>query len=86
MGHIVADSVLLERLTGFVEPVEIWDAEGKVVGLFTPGRQTEELTEAEVRKFFDPEEMKRRKLAERGKGLTTQEVLARLHALKENGK
>ena len=86
MGHIVADSVLLERLTGLVEPVEIWDAEGRVVGLFTPGTRTEELSEAEIRKLFDPEEMKRRKLAERGKGLTTRELLARLHALKENGK
>lgn len=78
MGHIVADSVLLERLTGFVEPVEIRDAEGKVVGHFAPTLSAEMVERyAAAAKLFDLKEAEYRLRTEKGRR-TTAEVVARL--------
>lgn len=78
MGHIVADSVLLERLTGLVEPVEIRDAEGKVVGHFSPTLSPEMAEHyAGAAKLFDVKEADHRLRTEKGRR-TTAEVVARL--------
>ena len=78
MGHIVADSVLLERLTGIVEPVEIQDAEGKVVGHFAPTMSPEMVDRyTAAAKLFDLKEVDYRLRSEKGRR-STAEVLARL--------
>lgn len=86
MSELTLDDTVAALLSSQTGEVVLRDQRGKELGRFTPGRATDELSAADVRKLFDPEEMKRRKLAEMGKGLTTQELLARLHALKESGK
>ena len=40
MNHLTADQPLLERLEGIMEPVEIRDADGRVLGDFHPGTGT----------------------------------------------
>jgi hypothetical protein len=86
MSELTLDDTVAALLSSLEGEVVLRDKRGKELGRFTPGRATDELSEADVRKLFDPEEMKRRKLAEMGKGISTSELLARLHALKENGK
>jgi hypothetical protein len=36
MNYLTADQPLLDRLAGVMEPVEIRDPSGKVVGQYTP--------------------------------------------------
>jgi hypothetical protein len=60
MNHLTADQALLERLSGIVEPVEIRDASGKVMGTYTPVLSPEE-QEAyrQAAELFDPAELDR---------------------------
>jgi len=77
---------MCDRLRGILEPVEIRDDEGKLLGHYTPVVSPEELAAYEkARGLFDRDEMRRRKETEAGKGKTTAEVLATLHALEKRG-
>ena len=60
MNHLTADQALVERLAGVMEPVEIRDADGKVMGAYTPALSAEE-QEAyrQAAALFDPEELDR---------------------------
>ncbi|MFO0930100.1 MAG: hypothetical protein U0736_24260 [Gemmataceae bacterium] len=85
MTTLNADLTLLSYLAPLVKETFIRDSSGRIIGRFTP--TADELSAEEVRRLFDPAEMERRRQAHQGKkGLTTQEVLDRLHALprKEN--
>ena len=86
MNYLTADEELLDRLRGIVEPVEIRDPDGKVLGHYTPVVSPEQRERYEkARQLFDPEEIKRRKAAEHGQGKTTAEVLEYLKSLETQG-
>ena len=81
MTTLNADETLMSYLAPLKEETVIRDATGKRIGRFVPGDMTDEEVYDRAHEFLDVEEAKRRKAAPRGKGLTTEEVLARLHAL-----
>jgi hypothetical protein len=60
MNYLTADQPLLERLTGIVEPVEIRDPDGNVMGTYTPALSPEE-QEAyrQAAELFDHDEIDR---------------------------
>ncbi|MEX2188324.1 MAG: hypothetical protein WD875_16070 [Pirellulales bacterium] len=80
MTSIIADSNLQAALGGFVEPVEIRDPNGNLLGHFTPARSDEGRLYEQARKQFDPAELKRRNDAN-GPGITTAQLLAKLETL-----
>ena len=80
MSHLTATESMLEQLRGIVEPVEIRDARGKVLGLYTPVLSPEE--EELYRKaatLFDPEELDRIEASEH-EGRPLAEVWERIRA------
>ncbi len=82
MNHLTADEALCDRLLGILEPVEVRDGNGKVLGVYTPARYSEERALYEQWKSrIDPVELKRRKEAQQGPSCTTAELLARLESL-----
>jgi hypothetical protein len=83
MGHIVANEELESRLRGFVEPVEIRDVEGRVLGTFTPQVSPEQREAYEkARSLFDLAEADRRSAAcKAGQKRTSEQVLQRLQNL-----
>ena len=81
MTTLNADETLVSYLSLLKEETIIRDAAGKRIGRFVPGELTDEEVYARAHEFMDLEEARRRKAAPRGKGLTTEELLARLHAL-----
>ncbi len=83
MNHLTADQALIERLAGIVEPVEIRDPEGKVMGTYTPVLSPEEQEwYRQAAAMFDPEELDRIE-KEGGPTCTTAEVLAYLESLEK---
>jgi len=78
-----ADETLLSYLRPLKEETVIRDATGKRIGRFVPGELTDEEVYARAHEFMDLEEARRRKAAPRGKGLTTDELLERLHSLEQ---
>jgi hypothetical protein len=80
MTSIIADSNLQATLGGFVEPVRILDANGKLIGQFTPACDELRAAYAAAREHFDPIELKRRNELN-GAGITTAELLAKLESL-----
>jgi hypothetical protein len=83
MEHIVADEALLSRFHGFMEPVEIRDPEGNLIGVYTPNVTPEmkAMYERAV-ELFDWEEIDRRR-KNPGKMYTYEEVMARLRSLEQ---
>jgi hypothetical protein len=81
MNHLTADQVWLDRLAGIVEPVEIRDPDGKVLGHYTPvlSREQEEFY-ARAAELFDVEEAERIAATEHGQGRPLREILERLEA------
>jgi hypothetical protein len=75
MTRVVVDDVLLSRLRNLTEPLELCDPSGRVLGRVVPvlDRAKYEGTDPQI----GLEEIERRK-ANKGKGLTTAQVLARL--------
>jgi hypothetical protein len=67
MNHLTADQPLLERLAGIVDPVEIRDPGGNVMGTYTPALSPEE-REAyrQAAALFDPEELDRIEKTDQG--------------------
>ena len=81
MAVLIADPALLSYLTPMKERTEIRDSNGKLLGVFTPER----VDYSEVRKLFDPEEIKRRKeRSQNDPGRTLDQIMERLRSL-ENG-
>jgi hypothetical protein len=84
--HIIADEELQARLGGFLEPIEIRDQKGNVMGHYTPHVTAETRAAYERAKtLFDPAETERRIAAEHGKGIPLSEFWARLRAQEQQG-
>lgn len=85
MNHLTADQPLLERLEGIMEPVEIRDPDGRVLGTFTPALAPEE--EEAYRKaaeLFDPAELDRIE-REGGPVYTIEQVWEYIHSMEKPG-
>jgi hypothetical protein len=79
MNVWVADEELLQRLRGIVEPQEIRDANGKVIGIYTPVLTPEEQAAyARAAELFDLEELDRIEREEHGQGRPLTELWKRL--------
>lgn len=89
MSYLTADNPLLDRLRGIVEPVEIRDPNGKVLGHYTPVMTPEVAALYEKAKaLFGPEELEeaeRAAAAERGQGRPLSEILQDLQAMEKRG-
>jgi hypothetical protein len=84
MNHLTADQVLLERLAGVMEPVEIRDADGKVLGRYTPIFSGEKEACERAAKYFDLAEAERT-VAEESQGSSLAEVWERIRACETQG-
>jgi hypothetical protein len=83
MTVLTADEVLLDRLCGIVEPVEIRDPSGKLLGHYTPALTPEEAARYEkIKGLFDLEEAERA-LADPHPGYTYAEVMEHIRALEK---
>jgi hypothetical protein len=81
MNFITADDVLRDRLGGIVEPVEIRDTTGRVLGVYSPVLSPEEEAfYARAHELFDPEELDRIEREEKGQGRPLAELWERLRA------
>jgi len=84
MNHLTADQALVERLAGVTEPVEIRDADGKVLGRYTPVFADEKDAQERAAKYFDLAAAERA-LAEDPKGSSLAEVWKRIHGGENQG-
>ena len=85
MNPLIADEVLLAQLEAILEPVEIRDVGGKLLGHYTPVLPPDlqaQYTRAE--QMVDPEETRRRKEAGR-EGVAIEQVMQRLKSLETSG-
>jgi hypothetical protein len=80
MNTVTVDTSLQQSLLALPGLTEVRDSAGKVLGYFSPASHNAPEAYARAASNFDPEEMKRRKLANE-KGRPTSEVLSRLAAL-----
>ncbi|HEY7329023.1 MAG TPA: hypothetical protein VH592_15375 [Gemmataceae bacterium] len=80
MNQLTADQALLERLAGVMEPAEIRDPDGKVIGRFTPVFADEKEKDERAAKYFDLAAAERDLAEERDPGLPLAEVWKRIHA------
>ena len=86
MNFLVADHELLYRLRGIVEPVEIRDASGKVLGQFIPAVSPEELAAYErAKEGWDLEAAERELATNRDKGRPLKEIMEELQSPKKKG-
>ncbi len=86
MRYLTADESLEDLLRGVVEPVEIRDATGRVLGHYAPAVSAEDTALYEkAKKLFDPAELERRKQTPRGEGYSFGEVLRHLDSLESKG-
>jgi hypothetical protein len=84
MRYLTADQPLLERLGGILEPVEIRDPSGKLLGRYTPVLPDEDEANARAATYFDLAEAERT-LAEENQGSSPAEVWERIRALERPG-
>jgi hypothetical protein len=77
MKHVTADQPLLERVAGIMEPVEIRDPSGKVLGRYSPVLPDEEEASTRAARYFDLAEAERT-LAEGSQGSSLAEVWERI--------
>ena len=81
MNHITADQAMSDHLRGILEAVEIRDANGKLLGTYTPYVSPEERAAYEnVRARLDLDELKRRKEEGQGKAKPFAEMIRRLES------
>jgi hypothetical protein len=80
MNHVTADDSLRDLLRDLQEPVEIRDAQGQLLGHFTPHISPERKALYErARQLFDLDEARRISAIER-EGSSLAEVWKRIHA------
>jgi hypothetical protein len=82
MNTFTADTTLQQSLSSLPGLTEVRDAQGTILGYFSPASQKSSEAYAQAAAHFDPEEMKRRKLSNE-KGRTTSEVLNRITTLEK---
>jgi hypothetical protein len=76
------DDLWMKDLARLVEPVEISDLNGTLLGVFVPAdRERKKRLSTEAAARIDHAELERRKASERGKGRTTREVFEYLLTL-----
>ena len=80
MNYLTADQELLERLAGAMEPVEIRDPNGKVLGRFTPVFADENERKERAARYFDLAAAERDLADDQHQGLPLAEVWKRIHA------
>jgi hypothetical protein len=80
MNYLTADQALLERLAGVMEPAEIRDPDGKVIGRFTPVFADEKEKNERAANYFDLAEAERLLAEERSQGCSLAEVWKRIYA------
>ncbi len=86
MNHIIADESVLDFFLGLVEPVEVRDETGQVLGHYTPLVSPEEAALYEKAKtLFDPTETARILAEERGQGRPLEELWRQLQSRKAAG-
>ena len=86
MTVLTADEVLLSRLRGVFEPVEIRDPEGKLLGHYTPALTPEEAARyAKIKDLFDLEEAERTLATQRDQGRPLADILRDLRARESPG-
>jgi len=79
---LTADQTVCAFFEGVMEPVDIRDEKGQLVGRFIPRVSAEDEAVYEMaRKKYDKEEIDRRKREESASARTTAEVLHRLQQL-----
>ena len=84
MNHLTADQELLDRLGGVMEPIEIRDADGNLLGRYTPVFRDEKDAQERAAKYFDLAAAERA-LANGPKGSSLAEVWERIHANESRG-
>jgi len=79
MNYIIADEEMVNWLRGFLEPLEIREPNGRVLGHYTPVVPSD-LLEAYARaeKLFDPVETQRLSEREAGPGRPLRDILREL--------
>lgn len=81
MNYLTIDDEFRDHLRGILDPVELRDSDGKVLGQFVPFVSAEELALYEKAKtLFDPMEVERRLKAQAGKGVSLEEIMQRLRS------
>ena len=81
MNVLTADETLPDRLRSVVEPTEIRDESGEVLGHYTPAPpQGEQALYEKAKSLFDPAETARIAEAERGQGLPLDEALRQIRS------
>lgn len=84
MIQLTADDKPMFVLGGLVEPAEIYDSDGKLLGVFVPDALAEKRAlYAKSEALFDPVEIERRKATEQG-GVTTKELFEHLLSLTQD--
>ena len=81
MSTITADPTLLLVLSQMKDTTEIRDANGNLIGVYTPTTVAEKSLVEKAAKLVDRAELERRKREEGGKGIPTAEVLRHLDSL-----
>lgn len=80
MSTITADLTMKSVLSQVKDVAEIRDADGNLLGLFTPHTAEESELYKHATKLFDPAELERRKREEAGSGLPLEEVWKNIRA------
>jgi len=81
MSHLTADGTMLAALTRLMEPVEVRDPQGHIIGHYTPVVPPDKARMYEkVKGLFDLEEAER-SAADPHPGYTTAQVLEHLRTL-----
>lgn len=85
MSTIIADPTVQQWLAQLADVTEIHDAQGNLLGLFTPKPLVEEqMIFQKAMQLLDPVEIERRLREEHGKGAPLAEVWKRLAALEKS--
>jgi hypothetical protein len=86
MTILTADDVMVARLEGLKEPVEIHDPSGKVLGHYTPAVSAEKAAlHKKVRGLFDLEAARRTLETQRDQGRTLEEIMRDLRVSENRG-
>jgi hypothetical protein len=80
MNHLTADLALLERTAGVMEPVEIHDPNGKVLGQYVPVFADENEKSERAAQYFDLAEAERTLTSDKNEGSSLAEVWERIRA------
>ena len=80
MNYLTADQALLDRLAGVMEPAEIRDVNGKVIGRFTPVFADEKEKNERAERYFDLADAERSLAQEPEQEFTFAEVWERIRS------